>query len=82
MLQAQSNEFREYQKQVLANAKRLASSLQSKGFKVITNGTDVHLVLVDVMQSFKVAGVKAAYVLELISIACNKNTGEHLQFLY
>jgi glycine hydroxymethyltransferase len=75
MLQAASPEFRKYQERVLANAKQLAASLQKLGFKVITGGTDVHLVLVDVTKSFKVTGAKAAHVLELVSIACNKNTG-------
>ena len=65
MLQAQSAEFREYQKQVLANAKQLAASLDKLGFKVVTGGTDVHLILVDVMKSFKVTGSKAAHILEL-----------------
>lgn len=76
MLQAQSDEFRKYQEQVLANAKQLAASLEKAGFKVISGGTDVHLLLVDVMKSFNVTGSKASYVLELIDIACNKNTGK------
>lgn len=75
MLQAKSQEFREYQQQVVANAKRLSSELEKLGFSVVTGGTDVHLVLVDMVKSFKVTGSKAEYLLELVDIACNKNTG-------
>lgn len=74
MLQAKSQEFREYQQQVVANAKRLSSELEKLGFSVVTGGTDVHLVLVDMVKSFKVTGSKAEYLLELVDIACNKNT--------
>ena len=76
MLQAQSPEFRRYQQQVLANAQQLATSLNASGFKVVTGGTDVHLVLVDVTRSFNVTGSKASFLLELVSIVCNKNTGK------
>lgn len=75
MLQAQAPEFRQYQQQVLDNAKKLASELEKLGFFVITGGTDNHLVLVDLVRSFKVTGSKAEYILELVDIACNKNTG-------
>lgn len=83
MLQAKTPEFREYQQQVLANAKRLAAELEKLGFIVVTGGTDVHLVLVDMVKSFKVTGSKAEYLLELVDIACNKNTGWYfvLRFL-
>lgn len=76
MLQAKTPEFRQYQAQVLLNAKRLASELEKLGFFVVTGGTDNHLVLVDLVKSFKVTGSKAEYVLELVDIACNKNTGK------
>ncbi|XP_065218924.1 serine hydroxymethyltransferase isoform X2 [Planococcus citri] len=74
MLQAKSPEFRKYQQRVASNAKRLASELEKLGFFVVTGGTDTHLVLVDLVKSFKVTGSKAEHVLELIDIACNKNT--------
>lgn len=76
MRQARTPEFKQYQEQIILNAKRLADELQKLGFFVVTGGTDVHLVLVDLVKSFKVTGSKAEYVLELIEIACNKNTGK------
>lgn len=73
MKQATTPEFVQYQKQVVANAKRLASSLKEKGYNIVTGGTDVHLVLVD-LRSAGVTGAKAEKILEEVSIACNKNT--------
>lgn len=73
MLQAQQPEFIEYQKQVVKNAQRLCEGLISKGYKVATGGTDIHLVLVD-LTSTGVSGARGEYILEEISIACNKNT--------
>lgn len=73
MLQAKTPEFVEYQKQIVKNARRLASGLMEKGYKISTGGTDVHMLLVD-LRNTGVSGAKAEYVLEEISIACNKNT--------
>lgn len=73
MKQAQTPEFVEYQKQIVANAKRLSDGLQSKGYKVVTGGTEVHMLLVD-LRSHNISGAKAERILEEISIACNKNT--------
>lgn len=73
MKQAKSEEFREYQKKVIANAKRLCCSLQELGYKISTDGTDVHMLLVD-LRSSDITGAKAEKLLESISIACNKNT--------
>lgn len=71
--QAKSPEFVEYQKQVVTNARRLATGLQSKGYKIATGGTDVHMLLVD-LTGTGISGAKAERILEEISIACNKNT--------
>ncbi len=65
--------FKIYQKQVLKNAKALANSLMSKGFKIISGGTDNHLMLVDV-KSMGVTGKEAETILDSINITCNKNT--------
>ncbi|CAG2182382.1 unnamed protein product, partial [Oppiella nova] len=73
MKQAASPEFVEYQKQVVSNAKTLATSLQSKGYKCVTGGTDNHLVWVD-LRPKGLNGARAERILEEISIACNKNT--------
>lgn len=82
MLQAQTPEFRKYQEQVLLNAKALSCELEKLGFHVITGGTDVHLILVDVMKSFGVTGAKAEHILELMHVACNKNTGTKIIQFY
>lgn len=73
MKQAKSQEFIDYQKQVIANAKKLCSCLQARGYKISTDGTDVHMILVD-LRNTGITGSKAEKILEDISIACNKNT--------
>jgi len=72
--QAQSPAYKEYQKQVLANSKRLASSLIAKGYTLVSGGTDNHLILVDVKKSKGVDGARVERVLELANVAVNKNT--------
>ncbi|ORY56409.1 serine hydroxymethyltransferase [Pseudomassariella vexata] len=77
--QAQSPEFRAYQEQVLANAQALANRLgESKakgglGYKIVSDGTDNHLVLVD-LKPQQVDGARVERVLELVGVASNKNT--------
>lgn len=71
--QAMTPQFKQYQRQVLANAKRLCNGLKSRGYKIATGDTEVHLVLVDV-RSAGITGAKAEYILEEVNIACNKNT--------
>ncbi|XP_056309953.1 serine hydroxymethyltransferase, cytosolic [Danio aesculapii] len=71
--QALTPEFKTYQLQVLANCKALASTLMDKGYKVVTGGSDNHLILVD-LRSNGTDGGRAEKVLEACSIACNKNT--------
>ena len=66
--------FVEYQKQVIKNAKVLAEELMNLGFKVISNGTDNHLMLVDVKSSVGVTGKYAEKLLGEVYITCNKNT--------
>lgn len=73
MLQAQSPEFKEYQVQVVKNAQKLCEGLTGKGYAVATGGTDIHLLLLD-LRPQGLTGAKAEYILEEISIACNKNT--------
>jgi len=72
--QANTTAFVEYQKQVLKNSKCLASALLSKGYKLVSGGTDNHLVLIDVKSSRKVTGARVERILELACIAANKNT--------
>lgn len=67
-------EFKEYQKQVIKNMKAMSDYLKSKGVKVISDGTDNHLILIDVKSSFDLSGKKAEKILDEIHITCNKNT--------
>ena len=64
--------FKEYQRQVLSNAKRLASALTSKGFTVISGGTDNHLMLVD-LTNLNVTGKEAEEALDKTGVTVNKN---------
>lgn len=73
LLQAQTTEFVTYQKQVVRNAQRLCDGLIKRGYNIATGGTDIHLVLVD-LRNVQITGARAEYILEEISIACNKNT--------
>lgn len=65
--------FRQYARQVVDNAKILASELISSWFKIVSNGTDNHLILVDVFASFWVTWKEAEKVLELVWLSTNKN---------
>jgi glycine hydroxymethyltransferase len=64
--------FKEYQEQVLKNSKALAQELLKYGFNLVTNGTDNHLMLVD-LRSKKITGKKAEEILERCNISVNKN---------
>uniref|UniRef100_A0A8B9RHD1 Serine hydroxymethyltransferase n=1 Tax=Astyanax mexicanus TaxID=7994 RepID=A0A8B9RHD1_ASTMX len=71
--QAMTPEFKAYQLQVLANCKALAAALVEKGYKIVTGGSDTHLILVDLRPNGTDGG-RAEKVLEACAIACNKNT--------
>jgi glycine hydroxymethyltransferase len=66
-------EFKEYQSRVLANARALASALQARGYRLVSGGTDNHLMLVDV-KAKGITGKDAEKVLDDIGITVNKNT--------
>jgi glycine hydroxymethyltransferase len=72
--QAKTPEFVQYQKQVLANASRLADELHKLGYQLVSGGTDNHLVLINVKASRKIDGARVERILELACIATNKNT--------
>ena len=73
--EALRDDFKEYQRQVLANAKALASELQEQGLRLVSGGTDNHLMLVDVWMDGKgVTGKVAEKALEKARITVNKNT--------
>jgi glycine hydroxymethyltransferase len=65
--------YRRYIEQVLENAKVLAETLQSEGLRIVSGGTDNHLMLVDV-SSLGMSGRKAERVLDSVGITANKNT--------
>ncbi len=71
-LEAMSPEFKTYQMQVIANAKALAESLQQAGFRVVSGGTDSHLLLLDVFAK-GVRGKEAEKALDDAYITVNKN---------
>lgn len=70
--QAMTPEFKEYQKQVIVNAKILAEELSGRGLKLISGGTDNHLILLDISKT-GLTGAEAEEVLEQAGIVLNKN---------
>lgn len=70
--EAMQPEFKEYQKQILKNARTLGSCLQKEGFKLVSGGTDTHLVLVD-LRGTELTGKVAEETLERAGITVNKN---------
>ena len=66
-------EFKDYIKKVIANAKVLSSSLINNEFKIVTGGTDSHIVWLDLTPK-NITGDKAEKILEDVGIACNKNS--------
>ncbi|MEH7303665.1 serine hydroxymethyltransferase [Neobacillus drentensis] len=71
--EALQDSFKDYAGQIITNAKRLADSLQQEGLKLVSGGTDNHLLLLDV-QSLGLTGKVAEKVLDEIGITVNKNT--------
>jgi glycine hydroxymethyltransferase len=65
--------FTDYQKKVLENAKALAEALKEKGFRLVSNGTDNHLMLIDVRNK-NITGKVAEKALDKAGITVNKNT--------
>ncbi|HCX45464.1 TPA: serine hydroxymethyltransferase [Patescibacteria group bacterium] len=66
-------DFKSYQKQVLKNAQILAETLQDKGIKLVTNGTDNHLMIID-LKSLDLSGKEAEKILEQAGITANRNS--------
>lgn len=65
--------FKEYSERVINNAQALSKGLQDRGFDIVSNGTDNHLMLVD-LRSKGVTGKEAEELLDSVHITCNKNT--------
>jgi glycine hydroxymethyltransferase len=74
--EASTNEFKEYSKQVIKNAKVLSEELTKRGYKIVSGGTDNHLFLVDLINSDglgDLGGEEASTLLEDTNITLNKN---------
>ena len=72
--EAMQPEFVEYQKQVIKNCQVLCEELSKEGFRLVSGGSDNHLVLVDVKSSTGLTGKKAEELLDSVHITCNKNS--------
>jgi glycine hydroxymethyltransferase len=70
--EALSPEFKQYQKQIIANSKALAGALAGKGFRIVAGGSDNHLFMVD-LRPKKITGKEAATLLDRAQITVNKN---------
>lgn len=66
-------EFQEYSAQIIKNARALSKALQKRGYRIISGGTDNHLMLVDVFGSKQITGKEAEKTLEKVGISINKN---------
>jgi glycine hydroxymethyltransferase len=71
--EAMTREFVDYQKQVVKNAKVLGESLRSRGYRLVSGGTDNHLLLVDLRKA-GITGKEAEKILDEVGITVNKNT--------
>ena len=71
--EALSDDFKDYQKQILVNAQALANGLMKRGITIVSGGTDNHLMLVD-LQNLGLTGKQAVKMLDEVHITCNKNT--------
>lgn len=71
--EAMSEEFKNYQERIVKNAKKLAETLKNEGARLVSDGTDTHLMLVD-LRPFKITGKDAERILGSVNITVNKNT--------
>jgi glycine hydroxymethyltransferase len=71
--EAAQPEFKTYARQILASAQALASELMQQGCKLITNGTDNHLMVIDMLTSFGISGGEAETALDQVGLTVNKN---------
>lgn len=71
--EALSDDYKKYQGQIVKNAAALCQALQERGFKIVSDGTDNHLMLVD-LQNLDKTGKEVEKLLDTVNITCNKNT--------
>ena len=72
--EALKSEFTDYARQIMANCQAFCKTLQQEGLRIVTGGTDNHLILADVRSSYGITGKQAEALLDEINITCNKNT--------
>ena len=70
--EAETEEFKQYQRQIIKNAKSLAAALNKSGYRIVSGGTDNHMFLVD-LTSKNITGKEASEILDRIHITVNKN---------
>ena len=71
--EALSDEYKQYQAQIVKNAAALCNALKERGFKIVSDGKDNHLMLVD-LQNLDKTGKEVEKLLDTVNITCNKNT--------
>lgn len=74
LYEAMQPEFKEYAKQIIANCAVMSDTLKEEGFRIVSGGTDNHLILVDVKSSLGMSGKQSEKLLDEAGITCNKNT--------
>lgn len=72
--EASKEEFKEYAKQVKSNIQAMVTTFKEEGFRIVSDGSDNHLLMVDVKGSIDMTGKKAEELLDTVAITCNKNT--------
>jgi len=71
--QTMTPDFKQYQQQIIKNAKTLETEFKKQGYKLVADGTDTHMVLLD-LRPVAIDGARIEAVLEQVNIACNKNS--------
>ena len=71
--ECQTDEYKEYQRNIVKNAKALCKGLMDRGIRIVSGGTDNHLMLVD-LTNLEISGKEAENLLDLANITANKNT--------
>ena len=74
LYEAMQPEYKEYMQQVVKNVQVMVTGFQKSGFRVVSNGSDNHLLMLDVMSSIGMTGKEAERLLDLAGITVNKNT--------
>ncbi|MDR1793921.1 MAG: serine hydroxymethyltransferase [Erysipelotrichaceae bacterium] len=71
---AAASDFKDYSSQIIANTQAFVKSLQAQGLRIVSGGSDNHLILADVLSSYNLTGKQAEAALDAVAITANKNT--------